>query len=78
LFQDAERLVDTTTDILKAAIREKNGQVRFMSNIYKRANRTIVWLGDAEDDPDTHHFSVYRRTDDIYSWSISIIEADIW
>lgn len=76
LFEDAERLVDTATGVLMAAIREKNGPVKSTSNLYKRANRAIVWLGDAEDDPDTHHFSVYRRTDGIYSYSIAIIEAD--
>ena len=75
LFEDAERLVDTATDILMSAIKEKNDQVSSVSGIYKRANRTIIWLGATENDPDTRRFSVYR-TDGIYSYAISITEAD--
>lgn len=76
MFGDAQQPMNAATDVLMSAIGEKNGQVGHMSRPYKRANRTIVWLGDVEDDLNTHHFSVYKRTDGIYSPAIPIAEAD--
>lgn len=48
--REAERVLESASSLLSAALMEKNDQVEIMRQIYQTAKRTIIWLGDDQND----------------------------